>query len=71
MLHISTKNHNRMRYSSWDQSETEFEEDMILDLRNKKHNHIMYAYSDREYDRRFFVILGHFLLFYHTTDHKN
>ena len=24
----------------------------------------MYAYSDMEYNRQFFVILGHFLLFY-------
>ena len=32
---------------------------------------MMYAYSDMEWDRQFFVILGHFLLFYPTTDPKN
>ena len=33
---------------------------------------MMYAYSDMEYNRHnFFVILGHFLLFYPTTDPEN
>ena len=31
----------------------------------------MYAYSDMECGRQFFVILGHFLLFYPTIDPKN
>ena len=34
--------------------------DIILNLCNKKHDHMMYAYSGVEYDRQFFVILGHF-----------
>ena len=34
--------------------------DIILNLCNKKHDHMMYAYSGMEYDRQFFVILGHF-----------
>ena len=43
---------------------------IILNLCNKKHDH-MYAYSDMEYDRPIFVILGHFLLFYPTIDPEN
>ena len=31
----------------------------------------MYAYTDMECNRQFFVILGHFLLFYLTIDTKN
>ena len=37
----------------------------------KKNNQMMYAYSDMECGRQFFVILGHFLLFYPTIDPKN
>ena len=44
---------------------------IILNLRNKKHNQMMYAYSDMECDRQFFVILGHFLLFYIIIDPEN
>ena len=44
---------------------------IILNLRNKKHNQMMYAYSDMECDRQFFVILGYFLLFYPTIDPEN
>ena len=44
---------------------------IILNLCNKKHNQMMYAYSDMECDRQFFVILGHFLLFYPTIDPEN
>ena len=100
--HICTKNHNHMRYSSWDTEwdrmfchfgpffpfypspippnpENQnfesmikaFGNVMILILRNKKHDHVMYDYSDMECDRHFFVILGHILLFYPTTDPEN
>ena len=45
---------------------------IILNLRNKKHNHMIYAYSEMKCDaHNFFVILGHFLLFYHTIDPEN
>ena len=44
---------------------------IILNLCNKKHNQMMYAYSDMECDRQFFFILGHFLLFYPTIDPEN
>ena len=43
----------------------------ILNLCNKKHNQMMHAYSDMEYDRQCFVILGHFLLFYPTIEPEN
>ena len=43
----------------------------ILNLSNNKHNHMMYAYSDRECNRQFFVILGHVLLFYPNTEPEN
>ena len=87
ILHMCTKNHNHMRYSSWDtewdkfvlsfwtilcpstlppptpfhcnNSENQNFEKMkkasgdviILNLCNKKHNHMMYAYSDMECNR--------------------
>ena len=44
---------------------------IFLNLRDKKHNQMMYAYSDMECDRQFFFILGHFLLFYPTNDPEN
>ena len=45
---------------------------IILNLCNKKHDHMMYAYSGMECGRHtFFVILGHFLLFYHTINPEN
>ena len=44
---------------------------IIFNLCNKKHYQMMYAYSDMECDRQFFVILGHFLLFYPTIDLEN
>ena len=44
---------------------------IFLNLRDKKHNQMMYAYSDMECDRQFFFILGHFLLFYPTIDPEN
>ena len=44
---------------------------IILTLCNKKHNHMMYAYPDTEYDTHFFVILGQFLLFYSTINPEN
>ena len=45
---------------------------MILNLCNKKHNQMMYAYSAMECGRpNFFVILGHFLLFYPTINPDN
>ena len=39
----------------------------------KKHDHMIYAYSDMEFLHRhnFFVISGHFLLFCATIDPKN
>ena len=33
---------------------------IILNLSNKKHNNMMYAYSDMECNSKFFVILGNF-----------
>ena len=33
---------------------------IILNLCNKKHDHMMYAYSDMECDRHNFCHLGHF-----------
>ena len=44
---------------------------IILNLHNEKHGHMIYAYADKVCDRQFFVILGHFLLFYPTIDPKN
>ena len=44
---------------------------IILNLSNNKHNHMMYAYSDMECNRQFFVILGHVLLFYPNTEPEN
>ena len=45
---------------------------IILNLCNKKHNQIMYAYSDMDCNRHFFVILGFFfLLFYPAIDPRN
>ena len=81
ILHMCTKNHNHMRYSSWDKEwdriichfgpffallhslpnnpENQNFQKMkkasgdviILNLCNKKHNHMMYAYSDMECNR--------------------
>ena len=70
ILHMCTKNHNHMRYSSWDTKwhnflsfghfssfqppppnnpENEnFGDVIILNLRNKRHDHMMYAYLDME-----------------------
>ena len=86
-LHISNKNRNHMRYSSWD-TECEFffslwaifcplppppsplnnpenqtfkkmkkvsGDVIILNLCNKKHNQMVYAYSDMECDRHNFL----------------
>ena len=44
---------------------------IILNWCNKKHDRMMYAYTDMKCNRQFFVILGHFLLFYLTIDTKN
>ena len=44
---------------------------IILNLHNEKHGHMIYAYADKVCDRQFFVILGHFLLFYPTIDPGN
>ena len=44
---------------------------IILNLSNNKQNHMMYAYSDMECNRQFFVILGHLLLFYPNTEPEN
>ena len=45
---------------------------IILNLYNKKHDHMMYAYSDIECDRHnFFVVSGHFSLFFPTIDPEN
>ena len=44
---------------------------LILHMCTKNHDHIMYASSDMERARQFFVILGHFLLFYPTIDPRN
>ena len=93
ILHMCTKNHNHMRYSSWDKewdkiflsiwaifsaplpNNTEnqnFEklkkssgEVTILNLWNKKHDQIMYAYSDMEcaifcHLRPFFTLLPYY-----------
>ena len=85
ILHMCTKNHNHMRYSSWDTEwhkmfchfglfftfltpsppnnpeHQNFEkmkkasgDVIILNLCNKKHDHIMYAYSDMECNRHNF-----------------
>ena len=43
---------------------------IILNLCNKRHNHMMHNYSDMECDRQFFI-LGDFLLFYPTTNPQN
>ena len=65
ILHMCTKNHNHMRYSSWytewdkqnfEQMKKASEDVIILNLCNKKHDQMMYAYSDTEFNR-------HFLLF--------
>ena len=85
ILHTCTKNHNHMRWSSWDTERQNFWSfwaifypfnppspspnnpdnqnfekikkapgDVItLDLCNKKHDHMMYAYSDMEGNRQF------------------
>ena len=84
ILHMCTKSHNHMKYSSWDM-ELEFfcccyfgpffallppppnipenqnfekmekaSDVIILNLCNKKHDHMMYAYSDIECDRHNF-----------------
>ena len=102
ILHMCTKNHNHMRYSSWDTEWDKFfchfgpffalylplhpnnpenqnfekirkasGDVIILNWCNKKHDRMMYAYTDMECNRQFFVILGHFLLFYLTIDTKN
>ena len=69
ILCMCTKNHNYMRYSSWDmkwdRSFCHFGpffalspppgDVIILNLSNKKHNHTMYAYSDMECDRHNFL----------------
>ena len=44
---------------------------IILNLSNNKHNHMMYAYSDMECNRQFFVSLGQVLLFYPNTEPEN
>ena len=91
ILHMCTKNHNHMRYSSWDKEwdriichfgpffallhslpnnpENQNFQKMkkasgdviILNLCNKKHNHMMYAYSDMECDD---IIFCYFRLFF-------
>ena len=89
ILHMCTKIHNHMRYSSWDTEwckfchfgpffalysplnnpENQYFEKMkkaswyaiILNLCNKKHNHMMYAYSDMECDD---IIFCYFRLFF-------
>ena len=98
ILHTCTKNHNHMRYSSWDTERQNFWSfwaifypfnppspspnnpdkrnfekmkkapgDVItLDLCNKKHDHMMYAYSDMEGNRQFihsFYPFRHFFAF--------
>ena len=85
ILHMCTKNHNHMRYSSWDKEwdriichfgpffallhslpnkpENQNFQKMkkasgdviILNLCNKKHDQMMYAYSDMECDRHNFL----------------
>ena len=98
ILHMCTKNHNHMRYSSWDKEwdriichfgpffallhslpnnpENQNFQKMkkasgdviILNLCNKKHDHMMYAYSDMEclhrhnfcHFRPLFAILPHY-----------
>ena len=49
------------------------EDIIILHMRTKNHNHVMYGSWDMEWDTEFFLILGHFLHFYHLplTDPKN
>ena len=101
ILYMYTKNHNHMRYSSWDKQwdriichfgpffallhslpnniENQNFQKMkkasgdviILNFCNKKHSHMMCAYSDMESNRQFFVISAHFLLFCPTIDPKN
>ena len=45
---------------------------IILNLCNKKHDHMMYAYSEMEFShRQFFVISCYFLLFCPTIDREN
>ena len=44
---------------------------LILHMCTKNHDRMMYASWDMERARQFFVILGHFLLFYPTIDPKN
>ena len=47
---------------------------ITLDLCNKKHDHMMYAYSDMEGNNNLsivFILLGHFLHFYPTVDPEN
>ena len=44
---------------------------IILNLYNKKHDHMMYDYSDMVCNRHIFCILGNFLLFYSTIGPKN
>ena len=90
ILHMCTKNHNHMRYSSWDMEMIFFvilgyllpfyspnnlanqnlektkkaSGDVIsLHICTKNHDHMMYASWDMEWDRQFFVILGHFCPF--------
>ena len=84
---MCTKNHNHIRYRQFLRygarqdflSENQNFEKMkktsadviILNLCNKKHDHMIYAYSDMEPADIFFVVLGHFLFFYPTIDHEN
>ena len=107
ILHMCTKNHNHMRYSSWDTKwdgicchfgpyfafltpfppkpnnpqnqnlkkkwKKHLQMSSFQTCATKKHDHMIYAYSDMEFLHRhnFFVISGHFLLFCATIDPKN
>ena len=45
--------------------------DIILHIRTKNHNHMRYGSWDKEWETKFFVILGYFLSFYLPNNLQN
>ena len=63
---------NNLENQNSEEMKKAFVDVIILNLCNKKHDHMMYAYSDMEFSRRqYFVISGRFLLFCLTIDCEN
>ena len=60
---------NNLENQNSEEMKKAFVDVIILNLCNKKHDHMMYAYSDMEFShRQYFVISGRFLLFCPTID---